>query len=358
MATSKAARALVDGGSPAPVVRNRYLGLRARLILRLLAGRKLSVLKLWNAVVCYAAYFLRLRQSARSPIVVNFELWNECNESCVFCRSENDDIYDTNPRGGGRAIPKGKMSIEHYEAVLRECADRMMLAVPYINGEPLMSKDIYEAVRIATRIGVGTLIASNGILLNERNSRKLLEAGLDCLKVHVSGFTQPVHSIQHRRGDVERIKANLLNFMRLRAEMRAKTVVLLDYISYRHNAHEIEAARRFALSCGILFNIRPGNPRGMEETEGPQTTLPLPVNVPCDWLWTVLSIDWNSAIYPCCDHVVWSDAPAYGKVGADKLTAIWNGPLAQRMRMIHAREGRAPLPICAECPRQGVSFKW
>ncbi len=349
---------LVGSGTAEPGPRNHYLELRARLLWRLLAGRKLSPLKVWNAVACYAAYFLRLRTSAKSPIVANFELWNECNESCLFCRDAEDDIYDTNPRGSGQAIPKGKLDLAHYKAVVRECADRLMLAIPYINGEPLMSKDIYEAVRFASELRVGTLIASNGILLNDQNSRKLLEAGLDCLKVHVSGFTQPVHSIQHRRGDVERIKANLLNFMRLRSETKAKTIVLLDYISYRHNAHELDAARRFALSHGMLFNVRPGNPRGMEETEAPQTTSPLPVDVPCDWLWTVLSIDWNSAIYPCCDHVVWSDAPSYGKAGSDSLTAIWNGPLAQRMRIIHAKQGRTPIPICAECPRQGVSFKW
>lgn len=339
-------------------LRNRYLGLRAKILLRLFFARKLTPLKAWNALVCYASYFMRRQYSAKSPIVMNFELWNECNESCVFCRSNENDIYDSNPRGDGRPIPKGKLDLDHYKAVLTETADRLVMAIPYINGEPLMSKDIYAAIKFATDLRVGTLIASNGILLNEQNSKKLLEAGLDCLKVHISGFTTPVHSIQHRRGDVERIKKNLLNFVHLRSKLGAKTIVVLDYILYKHNEHEAELARRFAVSHGLIFNVRPGNPRGMEDTETPQTHGPLPVNTPCDWLWTILSIDWNSSIYPCCDHVVWSGAEAYGTAGHDVVTSIWNGPRARRMRVVHARQGRTPIPICAECPRQGLRFKW
>ena len=163
-----------------------------------------------------------------------------------------------NPEGDGKPIAKGKMNFDAYKAVLKETADRLIMAIPYMNGEPLMSKDIYAAIKLATDLRIGTMIASNGIILNEQNGRKLLEAGLDCLKVHVSGFTQPIHAIEHRRGDVERIKRNLINFMQMRSEMKAGTIVVLDYIRYLHNQHELELARQFAQEHGMLFNIRPG----------------------------------------------------------------------------------------------------
>jgi MoaA/NifB/PqqE/SkfB family radical SAM enzyme len=301
---------------------------------------------------------LKRPSSAKTPIVINFELWNECNESCVFCRSSDDDIYDANPQGSGKPIAKGKMDFDFYKTVLDSTANRLMMAIPYINGEPLLSKDIYAAIQYATDRRIGTLIASNGVLLNARNSRKLLEAGLDCLKVHISGFSEPVHSIEHRRGSVEHIKENLVQFMRLRSEVGAKTIVVLDYILYQHNKHELEAARIFAYDLGLVFNIRPGNPKGMEDSELPQSSAPLPTDKACDWLWTILSIDWDGAIYPCCDHVVWSNAERHGTVGVDDIVAAWNGIRARNMRSIHAKQGRTPLPICAQCPRQGLKFKW
>jgi MoaA/NifB/PqqE/SkfB family radical SAM enzyme len=204
------------------------------------------------------------------------------------------------------------------------------------------------------------MIATNGMILNEENSKKLLAAGLDLIKIHISGFSQEIHSIQHRKGDVEIIKKNIRKFVELDHLGNHETIIMLDFIKYRHNAHEIEQAREFAAELGILFNLRPGNPRGMEDTEAVQSTKALPVAIPCDWLWTVLTVDWNKRIYPCCDHVVWSDAPAYDEhqVGETQIGELWNGPNARKMRRIHAIQGRTPLPICAECPRQGVTFKW
>ena len=72
-----------------------------------------------------------------------------------------------------------------------------------------LSKNLYKAVKYASSNNVATLIASNGIILNKDNSNKILDSGLDVLKVHISGFTKEIHQIEHRKGDVELIKRNL-----------------------------------------------------------------------------------------------------------------------------------------------------
>ena len=77
------------------------------------------------------------------------------------------------------------------------------MIIPYVNGEPLMHKDIYEAIDYANKNKLLTLIASNGILLNNNNSERLIDAGLDFLKVHISGFSNSIHQIQHRKGNVD-----------------------------------------------------------------------------------------------------------------------------------------------------------
>lgn len=340
--------------------RNKYLSLQTRILWTLARRGKLSVYKVFNALVCYASYYLRLRRSGPAPIMANFELWNECNESCVFCRSADDLIYDSNPAGKGQPIPKGKMPVDLFERVIDQARSGLIMAIPYVNGEPLLSKDIYRAIASATKAKVGTLIATNGALLNERNARQLLEAGVDLVKIHISGFTQPVHAIQHRRGDVERIKENIRRMTAMRDAAKLPTIILLDYILYRHNEHELAAARQFARDLGILFNIRPGNNKNMEDTEPSNVTNALPIGDPCTWLWTSLTLDWNGAVYPCCDHVVWSDAEGYDMYDkrSSDIVEIWNGPKAQAMRRVHAIQGRAPIPICANCPRVGTAFKF
>jgi MoaA/NifB/PqqE/SkfB family radical SAM enzyme len=341
---------------------NRYIYLRIRIIWLMLKRGKISFKKVLNLLHCYGAYFLRMKKTAPSPYLISFELWNECNESCVFCRDENDDIFNLNPSGPehDHPVPKGKLPFETYAGVLSQVQDRLAMAIPYVNGEPLLSKDVYKAIQYATDLRICTLIATNGILMNEANCEKLLRAGLDLIKIHISGFTQSVHSIQHRKGDVELIKRNIRNLVQKNREGNHELLIMLDYILYEHNKHEVQLAKDFCEDLGIMFNLRKGNPKGMEETEKTQFTGPLPVDIHCDWLWTTLTVDWDNSIYPCCDHVVWNDAESYEKFeeGITSIKHLWNGPKAVAMRTIHLTKGRTPIPICAECPKTGVTFKF
>ena len=119
------------------------------------------------------------------------------------------------------------------------------MIIPYVNGEPLMYKGIYQAIDYTSNKKLLSLIASNGILLNENNSKKLIEAGLDFLKVHISGFTNKIHQIQHRKGNVDLILKNLETIYEFKKIYKSNTIVMLDYILYEHNKHELDMARNF-----------------------------------------------------------------------------------------------------------------
>ena len=36
----------------------------------------------------------KLKKSGKTPVVIDFELSNKCNERCVFCRDEKGNIFD------------------------------------------------------------------------------------------------------------------------------------------------------------------------------------------------------------------------------------------------------------------------
>lgn len=292
--------------------------------------------------------------------MINFDLSNYCNERCVFCRTEDGKIYDQNPSKKCGFIETGIMRLEIFEEIIRQTKDRLLMAVPYVNGEPFIYKDLGKAIKFATDNNVATMIATNGILLNEENIDTVLNGGLDFIKIQVSGFSRKVHGIEHRVGDIELIKRNLKLLSKKIKERNSSLIVMIDYILYKHNAHELELFKAFANDLGFMFSVRPGNPRGMEDKEKKQYKKSLPVNVPCDWLWKVLTVNWNGDIFPCCDYVIWSDIKGYGKFspGNTNILEIWNGSDAVKMRKIHREEGRRPIPICSKCPRKGVEFKF
>ena len=158
---------------------NQYFFLKLKIIYLLFKKGKISFKKILNATICLIAFKLSLKKTAKYPFIINFELWNECNESCVFCRDENGVIDNINQNEKHVTIEKGKMDIKIYEKIIDEAKDYLLMSVPYINGEPLLSKDIYRAIEYANKNKVGSLISSNGIILNKKNTEKLLETGLD-----------------------------------------------------------------------------------------------------------------------------------------------------------------------------------
>lgn len=339
---------------------NRYVLLRVRIVWTILRKGKVSPKKVLNALHCFVAFALRLQRTAPAPFLVNFELSNDCNANCLFCRSAQGAIYDQNPHGSGLPIPKGRLPFELYEDLLRQVRDRLLMAVLYMNGEPLLSRDLTRAIRLATDLRVATMISTNGQLLTADRSREILAAGIDFVKVAASGFTQEVFSRQVRRGNIEKIKENIRDFVRINLEGRYGAVLLVDFIEYAYNAHQRAEMREFCDELGIQMNVRPGNIKGLEQEEPQRPALPLPLKVPCDWLWKVLAVNWNGELLPCCDFALWSGSRPYAtcRVGATSLAEVWNGPEARRLRALHATTGRSAIPVCAGCHRRGTAFKY
>ena len=72
---------------------------------------------------------------------------NECNENCVFCRSEKGEIYDIKTQGKAPII-KGKLEIEYFKKIVNETFKTSIMIVPYKWGT-FNYKGIYEAIKYA-----------------------------------------------------------------------------------------------------------------------------------------------------------------------------------------------------------------
>lgn len=340
--------------------RNQYNSLKIALFLRTLSKGKISLRKLFNVFWCSFAYFLQSQRSAPSPFILSLELWNECNARCLFCRDEKGRIYDVNPKGTG-AISKGQMPPEMAIDFIKQLKNDVLIVVLYTNGEPLLYKDLAKVVRAATENCVATMMATSGLLWTEEKARAILEAGIDFIKIQLSGYTQDTYSIQIRYGDVEKLKKNIRMLARINEEGEYKTIIMIDYILYEYNRHQLGPIKEFCKDLGVMINVRPGNPKGgLEEKEPPLNLEELPLKISCDWLWKGMQVNWNGDILQCCDGVVWSGTKPYARfeTGNTRVKEIWNGPAAMKTREMMKTKGRGAIPVCSQCTRKGVAFKW
>jgi MoaA/NifB/PqqE/SkfB family radical SAM enzyme len=288
------------------------------------------------------------------------ELSNECNAGCLFCRDARGEIYNINPQQPGiGTISKGKMPLEMAKDIIDQVKEDVLIAVLYTNGEPLLYKDLAQVVKFATQCHVITMISTNGLLFTEENMRALLEAKIDFIKIQLGGFTQDIYGIQIRYGEVEKLKNNIRMMVRLKEELNSHTVILIDWITYNYNRHQVPLIRRFCKELGLMLSFRQGNPMG--GLEGKETALPtetLPMS--CDWLWKGMQVNFNGEILQCCDGVIWSNIKPYAvyATGTSQAKDIWNGPAAQATRELMRTKGRGSMSICKQCQRVGIVFKW
>lgn len=342
-------------------MKNSYSSLKCRLFYRCLINRKITFKKLLNVAQCLWGYFRQSKQASPYPFILSLELGNECNIRCKFCRDEKGVIHDYNPQKPATGIPQGKMSVEMACSIIEQVKDHILIAVLYTNGEPLLYHDLPKVIKYATERKVATMIATNGLLLNDRIMTEILEAGIDLIKIQLSGFTQDIYNIETRVGDVEKLKTNIRRMAKMNKAGKHNAVILIDYISYKYNRHQLDMVREFCDELDLMLSVRQGNPKGgLEKTEDPLYTGDLPLKCSCPWLWQGMQVNWNGDILPCCEAVVWGESQSYEKFrpGDTRLLNVWNSKPSQAMREVMARQGRGAIPMCSKCLRTDVHFKW
>ena len=106
-------------------------------------------------------------------------------------------------------------------------------------GEPLIDKNVHEKIKIAKEMGFcGTGIYTNGTLLNEKISEKLLDIKIDTLIISIDGFTSKTQGSIRIGSDLNKIVSNVEHFIALREKNKAKTRIIIRFTKQELNKHE------------------------------------------------------------------------------------------------------------------------
>lgn len=97
--------------------------------------------------------------------IVLIELTSCCNFSCSFCPS---DIMKRK---------KGVMPQKLWRKILNELAEKRMTHTVFFHvlGEPLLNRDIFNAIALANSLGLSVSLYTNGALLDKERSSRLLD---------------------------------------------------------------------------------------------------------------------------------------------------------------------------------------
>jgi MoaA/NifB/PqqE/SkfB family radical SAM enzyme len=177
-----------------------------------------------------------LRARAESePVCLYLETTNRCNLPCTTC-----------PRTFEELEPETDMSWELFTNIVSQF-DRVQRVVLHGVGEPMLVKDLPKRIEFLKKRGIYVLFNTNGTLLNKANGEKLLDTGLDELRVSLDAAEPAVFQMVRGRDMFDRIVRSVTAFRRRQRERGVETPrVSLWLTGLRETIGQLEAFVRLA----------------------------------------------------------------------------------------------------------------
>ena len=144
-----------------------------------------------------------------SPIprlrLVAMEITRTCPLSCRHCRgdSRNHEYPD-------------ELAFDEIKKILDNIAAFSSPIIIITGGEPLTRPDVFDIARYSTSLGLRTVLATCGRLLNRVTVRRLIEAGVRRISISIDGSTAAAHD--SFRGDPGAFDAALKGIDAARSE--------------------------------------------------------------------------------------------------------------------------------------------
>jgi len=174
------------------------------------------------------------------PVCLYLETTNRCNLLCTTC-----------PRTYEELEPPADMSWALFTKIVDQFP-RIARVVMHGVGEPMMVKELPQMVRYLKDRGTYVLFNTNGTLLTEKNGRRLVEAGLDELRVSLDAADAATFMLVRGKDYFNRIVRNVKAFTDMqRREGLLHPRVSLWLTGLKETVDQLPAFIRIARDIGV-----------------------------------------------------------------------------------------------------------
>jgi MoaA/NifB/PqqE/SkfB family radical SAM enzyme len=178
--------------------------------------------------------------AARPPVCLYLEVTNRCNLLCTTC-----------PRTYVELEPPADMSWELFRRIVDQVPE-VSRAVMHGVGEPMLVRNLPRMVRYLKDRGVYVLFNTNGTVLNEKNGRALVDAGLDELRVSLDASNAKSYLKVRGKDYFNRILKNVKAFRAMQErEGHARPRVSAWLTGLKETVEELPAFVRIAAEIGV-----------------------------------------------------------------------------------------------------------
>lgn len=278
---------------------------------------------------------------SKVPPLLDLELNTDCNGSCIKCFQSF-------------AKPKAEiMDWELAKNIIAQFAKGNGKSLKLIyRGEPLLHIALLlKTIRLSKSLGiVRVVINTNGMLLNGKTARSLIESGLDQISISVDACTPETYSLLHGQDIFLRVKKNIVGLQLIKKTILHKKtpMVVIHGVRQEGNKREIDSGdyERFWIKLGDDVEIR--DFLDLEDWSDDKRKCR---EFCCKELWERMVVLVNGDVIPCCSGYDYVQEKAYkiGNITTSTLEDLWKGNTLKTMRLLHKQGKSHKIKLCRTC---------
>ncbi|MCB0692085.1 MAG: SPASM domain-containing protein [Saprospiraceae bacterium] len=287
-------------------------------------------------------------------MTISIEPTTACNLRCPECPS------------GLRAFSRatGNLKKDFFTNIIDQLYNNLFYLIFYFQGEPYINPEFLNMVQYANKKGIYTITSTNAHFLNDENSKKTIESGLNRLIISVDGTTQEVYESYRKEGSFEKVVEGARNIVKWKKELKSTTPhIIFQFLVVKPNEHQMEQVKILAKEIGVdevkyktaqIYDYENGNEliptidkysRYKRNTDGTYRIKNKLLNH-CWKLWHACVITWDGIVVPCCFD---KDAKyRLGDLKMENFSDIWQSKKYVNFRK-QLIKGRNHIDICTNC---------
>ena len=172
------------------------------------------------------------------PINVHLDVTYRCNERCLHCYLDHDD--------------HGEMTLSEIKDVLAQLADAGTFLLSLSGGEVFMRRDFFDIVEYARQLLFSVKIKTNGVMIREREARRLRELGVQNVQISIYSDRAEVHDgITNLPGSLKR------SFEAIRLLKKHGVRVTIANVLMTPNLFDDSGVLKLAKEIGVSYTLDP-----------------------------------------------------------------------------------------------------
>lgn len=313
-------------------------------------------------------------------LTVRMDVINKCNLHCKMCYFSLDHI---------QKLPRRDMPLELFRKIADDIFPITRCLILSAGAEPLLASSFPEMLDIATQYEIPeTFFATNGMLLTQEKSERIIQAGVHHILISFDGATPQTYEAIRRGSDFERVTGNIRRLQALKQQHGSqRPVIHFSTVLMRRNIRELPELLVLAHDLGVacveamhlvpyagldmqqetlnhekaLTNTYLDQSRALAEKLG--ITLIAPPNFRldpfqklieprrskngsrCQFPWHEILINPEGTVYPCC---YWFETTSMGNFRTLSFKEIWQGAEYQKLR--NQLQTHSLRSTCRNCP--------